>query len=154
VAAVSWWIVVAQLTLTEQVPAEPARVREFYVDLHNIKLVHPLVTSVRSISRSETAGGYVQKYRVRDRIPLGPIVVHTSYVAVLHVPVAGDVVTETRQFPSVRLHGKVTFEGIDGGTRVIERIRIQAPRPLAGLTHREAVKAHIAMLAGIRRQFE
>jgi hypothetical protein len=48
----------------------------------------------------------------------------------------------------------VSFEAIDGGTRVTERIRIAAPRPLAPVTTREAVKAHIAMLAGIRRHFE
>jgi hypothetical protein len=42
----------------------------------------------------------------------------------------------------------------DGGTRVTERIRIAAPRPLAPMTTREGVKAHIEMLAGIRRHFK
>jgi hypothetical protein len=48
----------------------------------------------------------------------------------------------------------VSFEPVDNGTRVTERIRITAPRLLAPLTTREAVKAHIAMLAGIRHHFE
>ena len=34
------------------------------------------------------------------------------------------------------------------------RVRFAAPRPLAGVTIREGVKAHIEMLAGIRRHFE
>jgi hypothetical protein len=33
-------------------------------------------------------------------------------------------------------------------------MRIEAPRALAGMTTREAVKAHTAMLAGIRQIFE
>ena len=73
------------------------------MDLDNIKLVHPLVVSVRSYRTDETADGYGQTYRVTDRIPLGPFTVRTSYVALLHVPIVGDVVTEARQFPQVRL---------------------------------------------------
>jgi hypothetical protein len=150
---VSRFITRAEQTLTEEVAAPPDRVRDFYVDLDNIRLVHPLVVSVRSTSRSQTADGYVQTWRVRDRIPLGPFVLRTSYVARIQVPVAGDVTAEARQFPWVRLRSVVAFERIDGGTRVVEHLRIDAPRPLAAVTEREAVKAHTAMLAGIRRRF-
>jgi hypothetical protein len=48
----------------------------------------------------------------------------------------------------------VSFEPAGGGTRVTERIRIAAPRLLSSITIREGVKAHIEMLAGIRRHFE
>jgi hypothetical protein len=47
----------------------------------------------------------------------------------------------------------VSFDPLDGGTRVVERLTIEAPRPLAAITTREAVKAHTEMLAGIRRHF-
>jgi len=40
-----------------------------------------------------------------------------------------------------RLSVTVTFEPIDSGTRVIERVRIAAPRPLAAMTMPEAVNA-------------
>ena len=40
------------------------------------------------------------------------------------------------------------------GTRIVERIRIEAPWPLASVTTRKAVEAHTEMLAGIRRSFE
>jgi hypothetical protein len=143
-----------EATLTELVPAPPDAVRGFYVDLNNIRLVHPLVTSVRTIARRDTADGYVQDYRVTDRIPLRLFTLRVTYAARLHVPVAGDVVAEARQFPRVRLHSVVTFEQFDGGTRIVERMRITAPRLLAAVTTREAVKAHTAMLAGIRRRFE
>jgi hypothetical protein len=151
---VSFWITHAARTLTEQIPAAPDVVRDFYVDLDNIKVVHPLVVSVQTISRSRTPDGYQQTYRVRDRIPLGVVALRVSYWARIEVPVRGDVITEARQFPRVRLNGTVTFEPIDSGTRLTERLRIAAPRPLAAMTQREAVNAHIAMLSGIRGHFQ
>jgi hypothetical protein len=133
---VSWWIARIQRTLTEGIPATPDQVRDFYVDLNNIKSVHPLVVAVRSTGRRQTADGYVHAYRVHDRIPLGPFTLRTSYVAQLHVLQAGGVAAEARQFPGVRLHSTVTFDQIEAGTRIVERMRIEAPRPLAAVTTR------------------
>jgi hypothetical protein len=48
----------------------------------------------------------------------------------------------------------VSFDPTGTGTRLTERIRIAAPRLLAAMTQREAVAAHVAMLAGIRSHFE
>lgn len=149
----SWWSRVTECTLTEDVPEAPDRVRQFYVDLENIRLVHPLVVSVRTIARVDTADGYVQTYRVTDRIPMGLFTLRTRYTARLCVPREGDVVAEARQFPMVRLNSVVTFDQIDDGTRIAERIRIQAPRLLATATVREAVTAHTTMLANIREHF-
>lgn len=150
----SWWITHTERTLSEEVPAAPDEVRDFYADLNNIGAVHPLVVSVRTISRTETADGYQQTYRVRDRIPLGRLTLRVSYWARVQVPLHGDVITEARQFPRVRLNGTVTFQPIDAGTRVVERLRIAAPRLLAAMTAREAVNAHIVMLSGIRSHFQ
>ena len=150
----SWWTVHAERTLSEHVPAPPDAVRDFYVDLDNIKLVHPLIVSVETVSRRETPEGYQQTYRVVDRIQLGPLTIRTRYQARLRVPARGDVLTEADQSPGVRLRGRVSFEPVDGGTQVTERIGITAPRLLAGVTIREGVKAHVKMLAGIRSHFE
>jgi ligand-binding SRPBCC domain-containing protein len=151
---VSWWGATAECTLSEAISAPPNEVRDFYVDLDNLKQVHPLVVAVRATDRQQTADGYVQTYRVQDRIPFGPLHLRISYVARLHVPKTGDVAAEAHQFPRVRLRTSVAFEPIDTGTRITERIRIEAPRALAAMTVREAVKAHTAMLAGMRRCFE
>jgi hypothetical protein len=129
-------------------------VRDFYVDLDNIMTVHPLVVSVQSTARTQTADGYAQTYRVRDRLRLGPITLGIAYTARLRVPVHGDVRTEARQFPRVSLDGVVSFDEEDAGTRITERLRIEAPHPLAAVTVRQAVAAHAEMLAGIRRHFE
>jgi hypothetical protein len=151
---VSWWVARAERTVSEEIPASPDEVRDFYVDLDNIKRVHPLVVAVRMTDRQQTPDGYVKSYRVQDRIPLGPLHLPISYVARLHVPHGGDVTAEADQFPRVRLRTAVTFEPIAAGTRITEHMRIEAPRALAAMTVREAVKAHTAMLAGMRRCFE
>lgn len=149
----SWWVAQTERTLTQEVPAAPNEVRDFYVDLDNLKRFHPLIVSVQTVSRSQTPDGYQQSYRVVDRIPLGPLTMKITYRARLHVPAEGDVTTEADQSPGVHLRGTVSFEPIGGGTRLSERLRIAAPRPLAAVTTREAIKAHIEMLAGIRRHF-
>jgi hypothetical protein len=151
---VSWWAALAERTVSEEIPAEPEAVRDFYVDLDNIKRVHPLVVAVRMTDRQQTPEGYVKSYRVQDRIPLGPLHLRISYAARLTVRKSGDVIAVADQFPRVRLRTTVTFEPIDAGTRITEHMRIEAPRALAAMTVREAVKAHTVMLAGMRRCFE
>ena len=150
----SLWIAHAERTISEDIPAPPDAVRDFYVDLDNIKDLHPLVVSVEVLSHDQTADGYLKTYRVHDRIPVGPLSMGITYWARVQVPLQGDVLTEARQFPRVRLNGTVSFEPIGLATRLTERIAIAAPRPLAAMTQREAVDAHVAMLAGIRGHFE
>ena len=150
----SLWIAHAERTVSEEIPAPPDAVRDFYVDLDNIKDLHPLVISVDILAHDQGADGYRKTYRVRDRIPLGPLSMRITYWAQVDVPARGDVITAARQFPKVRLNGRVSFEPIETGTRLTERLHIAAPRLLAAMTQREAVGAHVAMLAGIRGYFE
>lgn len=140
--------------LAADIPGAPDQVRDHYVDLDNIKAVHPLVVAVERLSRTDTADGYQQIYRVRDRIPLGPLTLPVSYTASLEVPHTGPVSTQARQFPGVRLDAVVSFDPIPTGTRLTERIRFRAPWPLLGITVGQALAAHTEMLAGIRRHFE
>lgn len=150
----SWWTAHAERTVSETVPAPADRVRAFYVDLDNITLVHPLIICAQTTARSDTADGYQLSYRVVDRIPLGPFAIQIAYRARPHVPTDGDVVTEADQSPGIHLRATVSFEPSATGTRLTERIRITAPRLLAAFATREAVKAHKAMLSGIRRHFQ
>lgn len=143
----------AQRTISEVIPAAPDVVRAFYVDLDNLRTLHPLIVAVQRTARTVGPDGYVADYRVQDRIPLGRIKVPVTYIATLHVPVEGEVWTEARQFPRVRLRGRVSFDEDPHGTLLTERLSIDAPRPLQGFTTRQAVAAHAAMLAGIRRHF-
>lgn len=150
----SRWIRSVDRTVSADVPGRLDDVRAFYADLDNIKLVHPLVVSVRTVDYIESADCYEQAYRVTDRIPIGPLHLRTGYLARLRVPKSGDISTDAKQFPAVRLRGTVSFEPTGSGTRVTERIAIEAPLPLLSMTVRKAVDAHTEMLAGIRRHFE
>jgi hypothetical protein len=143
---VSRWRASSDWTLTEFVPTDPATMRAFYTDLTNLKALHPLILSVR-----EVAPG---RWRVQERNALGPLGIRTWYSVQLSVDADGDVVGESQAHLGVRVHDVVSFEAVDGGTKVVERLRLVAPLPLIGYAHREAVKAHEKMLAGMRRHFE
>ncbi|BBY83656.1 SRPBCC family protein [Mycolicibacterium pulveris] len=142
-----------QHVLSAVVPANPQEVRAFYADLDNLKDVHPLVVAVRTVSRVETGHGHTQTYRVTDRIRVSRLTLRTSYTARVSVTDTGEITSEARQFPGVRLRSVVTFDPLNPGTLVTERITIQAPPPLAAFTTRQALAAHRAMLAGIRQHF-
>lgn len=133
-------------TVAEFIAAPPDDVRAYYVDLGNLALVHPLIESVTRVSETT--------YRIKDRVPLGFLTVPVTYTAIMQVPDQGPVTAEAIQFPGVRLRSTVTFDGVDGGTRLTERLAVTAPWPLLGLTVRRAVAAHTEMLAGIRRAFD
>lgn len=139
--------------LEELVAAPPDVVRCYYVDLDRIADVHPLVVAVRTVSHLILEDGYEQTYSVKDLVPLGFLNLPITYTATLRVPFRGAVTAQARQFPGVRLDSVVTFDAVNGGTRLTERIRISAPPGLRAVTVRQAVAAHTEMLAGIRRHF-
>jgi ligand-binding SRPBCC domain-containing protein len=149
----SRWITETEQVLSERVPAPPEQVRAFYVDLDNLKSLHPFLVSVERDGRQSAADGYVQSYRIRERIPLGPVTLPIRFRARLSVPLTGDVVADSWQFPRIWLHTVVSFEPEADGTLMTERIRFAAPRPLSRITVTEGVVAHRAMLAGIAEHF-
>ena len=65
---VSRWITRVESTLAEDIPGRPDDVRAFYADLDNVTLVHPLVVSVRTVDRSETADGYEFEFTASHEI--------------------------------------------------------------------------------------
>lgn len=136
-------------TVSEHIPAPPDEVRAHYVDLTNLAAVHPLIESVTRLGHAD----FETTYRIKDRVPLGLLTVPITYTAIMRVPEEGPVMSEAIQFPGIRLRSTVVFEARDGGTDLVERLAITAPRGLLGLTVRRAVAAHEEMLAGIRRTF-
>ena len=148
------WMSRSRFELRAEVPATPDEVRTFYADLANMKLVHPLVVAVDCLVDRQGVEGRRRDYRVRDRIPLGPLALAVTYRATVLIAPDGVVHTEARQFPRVQLRGAVTFAASGAGTTVTEAVDIEAPRPLAAFTAGQAEEAHAAMLAAIRRHFE
>lgn len=148
------WIAQTRHQLSAGVAAPPARVRDFYTDLTNMTLVHPLVESVHCVHRRSDSAGEHRDYEVKDRISFGPLTLAVKYDASVLITPEGIVKTQAHQFPQVRLSGIVTFAPTGPGTTIIEDIEINAPRPLAAFTVSQAIKAHTAMLAQIGAYFE
>jgi len=147
------WTAQTRRRLSADVPAAPDEVRVFYCDLHNMTKVHPLVMSVHCEKHQIGPDGDYRDYRIDDRIPLGPLALRVRYRASVLLAPDGVAHTRARQFPQVQLDGTVTFTPAAAGTTITECIDISAPRPLAGYTVRQAVKAHTAMLARIGDYF-
>jgi ligand-binding SRPBCC domain-containing protein len=142
------WIGQVGRSVTAVVPAAPEVVRDFYVDLDNLARIHPLVVAVAPLG----CRGDTREYRVTDRIRLGPVTLRIRYAVTLTTR-GGEVLSVSRQFPRVRLHTRVSFVARGETTVLTEDMRIEAPRPLLGLTARQAVAAHEEMLAGVAAHF-
>jgi hypothetical protein len=128
------------------VPAAPEVVREFYVDLDNLARVHPLVVAVESVDSPRGA----REYRVTDRVRLGPVRLRIHYAVTMTARdgALGGPAVPARAPAHV---GVVRGGGVE--TVLTEDMRIEAPRPLLGLTVRRAVAAHREMLAGVAAHF-
>jgi hypothetical protein len=142
----------ADRILSEGVPAQPAEVRDYCVDLSRIPEINPR-GSIRAVRRQTSADDGHDVYQVRDGISLGLLTVPLFYTARLQVPVAGALSAEIFPMPTVRLDAVVAFEPLETGTRVLEYLRISAPRPVLGLVVDRTVAIHAALLAGVRRHF-
>lgn len=140
--------------LEQSIPgAPPHQVREFYVDLDKLKTLHPFLQDAQRLERTELPDGYRQRYRIRERIPFGPLPIGIRFIAELTVPDHGPVTSVSRQFPHIALDSTMSFDADGPGTHVVEHLTITAPTPLHAFTVRGALEAHTMMLAGISRHF-
>jgi hypothetical protein len=67
----------SERTLTESVPTDPATVRDFQMDVANLKLVHPLIVKVRKVGP--------QRWRVQERMAFGGLPFRVWYSADVYV---------------------------------------------------------------------
>ena len=87
-------------------------------------------------------------------VGLGPLALRFTYRASLVEQADGTLVSDAYQQPRIHLRN-VTCCLMDGtGTRVEERISIEAPRPLIRLVLRQAQRAHQRMLAQLKATLE
>ncbi len=79
------------------------RLRAFLCDLHNYIPLHPLIESIEEITPLAEMPR-ARRYRVVDRIPIGPFRLRTVYTAALEAVTEREVHGYARQSPGVRLH--------------------------------------------------
>ncbi len=118
-----------------------ARLHAFLCDLHNYVPLHPLIESIEEVSPTDDMPG-ARRYRVVDRLPVGPFRLRTVYSAALESVTANEVHGHAWQSPGVRLHTIYSLEGTKSGTRLIERVSIEAPRILRRFVVSQARQSH------------
>ncbi len=91
-----------------------------------------------------------RRYRVVDRISIGPFRLRTVYTAVLQPVSEREVHGHASQAPGVRLHTIYTLEEVTSGTCLVERVSIAAPRILRRFVIAQARKSHEEALAKMK----
>jgi hypothetical protein len=125
------------------VPAPPDRVRDFLADLRESIRIHPLIVRVDRLGERMPGIG---RYRIRDRMRMGPMTIAFSYLVETTRTPEGDIVSDAYQFPRIHLHNVTSCTPVDDGTLVHERVTITAPRLLVATVRREGARAHRTML--------
>ena len=140
--------------LEREIGVPPSALRGFLCDLHHYVPLHPFSESIQDLPPSEALPN-ARRYRVIDRIPVGPFKLKTAYVAALEPVGPGEVRGHAWQSPGIRLLTRYLLSPVPGGTRLIEQCRVlTAPRGLRGFVVRQARKAHDETLDGLKRLLE
>jgi len=129
------------------------RLHAFLCDLDNYVALHPLIERIEEIEPSPELPR-ARRYRVLDRIPIGPFRLRTSYVAALD-PVSDDEVHgHAWQSPGVRLHTVYRLSESVGATRLDERVFVRAPWWIHRFVVKQARAAHAATLERMKGLLE
>lgn len=130
------------------------RVRSFLCDLHNQRDLHPLIVAVEE-QAADPARPSARRYRITDRVPIGPFGMTIVYTAAVEAQGAGRVCAEAWQAPRIHLTTEYELTVLeDGGTRLVERVSVEAPWPLRRFTIRQAQVAHRTTLDRMKRLLE
>ena len=130
-----------------------ARVQAFLCDLQNYVPLHPLVESIVEIPPADEMP-QARRYRVVDRIPLGPFRLRTVYTAALEPVSPHEVHGHAWQSPGIRLHTVYGLEDVASGTRLVERVSVDAPRILRRFVVGQARASHEETLRKMKTLLE
>ena len=132
------------------------KLHAFLCDLENYVPLHPLIESIEEIPTTPELPG-ARRYRVVDRIPLGPLRLRTAYVAALDPVSECEVHGHAWQSPGIRLHTVYSLEAVEdgaAGTRLVERVNVEAPRLLRAFVISQARRSHGETLAKMKKLLE
>ena len=129
-------------------------VHAFLADLHRHRDLHPLIERVEDLP-GHPGRPTVRRYRVTDRMRLGPFAFRITYVAELE-PFAPDLILGAAwQSPGVEVRTRYRISPSPaGGTLVHEEVLLKAPFLLVGYAHRQAEAAHRATLTKLKALLE
>src|SRR5689334_21930405 len=117
--------------ITATVPGRPEAVRAWYLDLTNLRQVHPLIVAVRRVGTDLAADGTaITDYLVTDRMAVAGLRLRFTYRVRMSAPPDGPIATLARQAPRIRLVGEVAFTPAGDATAIREALTVHAPWPL------------------------
>lgn len=138
----------ARFELAVEVGAAPEAAIAFLADLHRVRALHPLIVRVDDLAPAPERPA-ARRYRVTDRLRVGPLRLRAVYVAELERVSPRELRGTAWQRPRVEVYTRYRAEPAPGGARLVERALVRAPWPLLGTVRRRAEAAHREMLAGL-----
>ncbi|MCP5058363.1 MAG: SRPBCC family protein [bacterium] len=135
----------ACFTISVDIAAEPERVHDLLSDLHALRILHPLIEEIKDL-KPDPEQPQARRYRVIDRIPIGPIRIRAAYTATIRAVSSSEIRGTAEQFPRIRLDTTYHLTKTPSGTRLSESCRLTAPGPLCSWVRHQAQAAHQAML--------
>jgi hypothetical protein len=139
--------------LEQEFEVEISILHAFLCDLNNYVPLHPLIESIEQLSPSKDRPR-ARRYRVVDRIPLGPFKLRTAYTAALESIAENEVHGNAWQFPSIRLHTVYSLAATSAGTRLAEKVTVHAPWLIRRYVARQAKVAHVETLSKMKGLLE
>ena len=124
------------------VQAPPERVLEFLADLTDRNELHPLIVSVEEL---DVPGEKFRRYRITDRVPMGPFKIKAIYEADMWRGEDGSLCSIARQSPGIVLHNTTTATPQGDGTLLCEVVSVKAPSLLRDFVVRQARESHQEM---------
>jgi carbon monoxide dehydrogenase subunit G len=146
-------VATAHFRQTLEIRAQPAAVHALLTDLDQLRVLHPLIESVRELPpRAEQPDA--RRYRVVDQLRLGPLRLRTAYTAELRAISETEIEGRAWQSPAIALHTIYRLAASALGTRLTESTELRAPWLLRSLVRRQAEAAHRGMLEHLKAQLE
>jgi len=126
---------------------------DFLCDLHRYVPLHPFIESIQELPPREDLPD-ARRYRVIDRIPVGPFKLKTVYTAALDPVSESEVHGHAWQSPGIRLHTIYWLAEVEDGTRLVERCSVRAHPWLRPFVVSQARKAHAKTLDELKALLE
>jgi hypothetical protein len=144
------------LEFQTQIKALPQVVYDHLSDPHNFVGLQPLLTHVEAVQFGEQDGLKNVSYATVEAFRgMGVVLYHNRIqVKTTFTDPPLQFTTTVHSFPNITLHVEYTFELMDGGTLVKERMQIHVHSWLAGFVTSEATKAQTALLANLKKRLE
>ena len=131
--------------------ADAHRVLELLQDYSKHDKIHPLIVSVEEL---DVAAEQFRRYRITDRVPMGPFKIKAVYEADIWRTDDGELESVARQSPGILLHVRTTATPQAGGTLLSEVVSVKAPSLLQNFVFRQARDAHQKMFERVKKYLE